>query len=278
MPPPPDAPLAGQSLAGQSLAGLPLVGQSLAGLHAVVTGASRGIGAATARHLAMRGARVSVLARGLDALGELAGELPDAQAFACDVTDPDSISRAFAALGERGAVDILVNNAGAADSAPFLKSDTALFRRMFAVNVESAVMCTQAVLPAMLKAGSGRIVNVASTSGLTGYAYVSAYAAAKHALVGLTRSLALEVAKSGVTVNAVCPGFTETDIVRNTIDTIIAKTGRSADQALAELTRHNPQGRLVQPDEVAAAIAWLCLPDSRSVTGQSIIIAGGELN
>ncbi len=256
----------------------PLPEPPLAGLGAVVTGASRGIGAATARHLAGLGARVSLLARSLGALSEIAAELPGASAFACDVTDPDSIARAFAAAAELGPIDILVNNAGAAESAPFLKSDAALFRRMFAVNVESAVHCTRAALPAMLKAGSGRIVNVASTSGLTGYAYVSAYAAAKHALVGLTRSLALEVAKSGVTVNAVCPGFTDTDIVRNTIENIVAKTGRSEEQALAELTRHNPQGRLVSPEEVAAAIGWLCLPASRSVTGQSIVIAGGELS
>jgi NAD(P)-dependent dehydrogenase (short-subunit alcohol dehydrogenase family) len=255
-----------------------LAGQSLAGMHAVVTGASRGIGAATARHLAMRGAAVSLLARSMDALRALEEELPDSAAFACDVTDRDSIRRAFAGAGDRGAIDILVNNAGAAESAPFLKSDAAMFRRMFAVNVESAVHCMQAVLPTMIKTGSGRVVNIASTSGVTGYAYVAAYAAAKHALVGLTRSLALEFAKSGVTVNAVCPGFTDTDIVRNSVETIVAKTGRSGEQALAELTRHNPQGRLVQPEEVAAAVGWLCLPESRSVTGQSIIIAGGELN
>jgi NAD(P)-dependent dehydrogenase (short-subunit alcohol dehydrogenase family) len=251
--------------------------QPLAGLHAVVTGASRGIGAATARHLAGLGARVSLIARSVAPLRQLADALPDAAAFACDVTDPDSIARSFAALRDRGAVAILVNNAGAAESAPFLKSDAALFRRMFAVNVDSVVHCAQAALPGMIAAGFGRIVNVASTSGLVGYPYVTAYTAAKHAVVGLTRALALEVAKSGVTVNAVCPGFTDTDIVRNSVETIVAKTGRSPEQARAELTRHNPQGRLVQPDEVAAAVGWLCMASSGAVTGQAIVVAGGEV-
>ncbi len=249
----------------------------LAGLHAVVTGASRGIGAATARHLAGMGATLTLLARSLEPMRDLAAALPGAAALACDVTDAGSVADAFARAAERGPVSILVNNAGAAESAPFLKSDAALFRRMFAVNVESMALCAQAALPGMLAAGFGRIVTVASTAGLVGYAYVGAYAAAKHAAIGLTRSLALEIAQSGVTVNAVCPGFTDTDIVRNSIATIVAKTGRSEIQALAELTRHNPQGRLVQPDEVAAAIGWLCLRSSGSVTGQSIAVAGGEV-
>jgi NAD(P)-dependent dehydrogenase (short-subunit alcohol dehydrogenase family) len=241
----------------------------LAGLHAIVTGASRGIGAEIARHLAGLGAELSLVARDTAALDALAATLAGARVFACDVADADAVSRVFAAAQERGPAAILINNAGAAESAPF--------RRMFAVNFNSVVQCTQAVMPGMLKMKFGRIVNIASTSGLTGYPYVSAYTAAKHAVVGLTRAVALEVAKSGVTVNAVCPGFTETDIVKNAIENIVAKTGRGEAEALAELTRHNPQGRLIQPDEVAAAVGWLCLPSSRSITGQSIVVAGGEL-
>jgi NAD(P)-dependent dehydrogenase (short-subunit alcohol dehydrogenase family) len=249
----------------------------LAGLHAIVTGASRGIGAEIARHLAGLGAELSLVARDTAALDALAATLAGARVFACDVADADAVSRVFAAAQERGPAAILINNAGAAESAPFLKSDADLFRRMFVVNFNSVVQCTQAVMPGMLKMKFGRIVNIASTSGLTGYPYVSAYTAAKHAVVGLTRAVALEVAKSGVTVNAVCPGFTETDIVKNAIENIVAKTGRGEAEALAELTRHNPQGRLIQPDEVAAAVGWLCLPSSRSITGQSIVVAGGEL-
>jgi NAD(P)-dependent dehydrogenase (short-subunit alcohol dehydrogenase family) len=242
-----------------------------------VTGASRGIGAAIARHLAALGAEVGLLSRNRMLLEELAQTVPGTSAFPCDVSDPDAVRRVFAEISSRGPVAILVNNAGAAESAPFLKSEAALFERMFAVNFSPTVQCMRAVLPEMLRLGFGRVVNIASTSGLTGYSYVSAYTASKHAVIGLTRAVALEVARSGVTVNAVCPGFTETDIVKDTIDNIVAKTGRSAAEALAELTRHNPQGRLVQPDEIAAAVGWLCLPSSRSITGQSIVVAGGEL-
>jgi NAD(P)-dependent dehydrogenase (short-subunit alcohol dehydrogenase family) len=175
------------------------------------------------------------------------------------------------------APSVLVNNAGAAESAPFSRTDVDLLERMLAVNVKGAFLCTQAVLPAMLAAKYGRIVNIASTAGLTGYAYVSAYVAAKHALVGFTRALALETAKSGVTVNAVCPGFTDTDLVARSVQTIAAKTGRSPDEARAELAKTNPMGRLVTPQEVAAAVGFLCLPDAAAVTGQAIVVAGGEV-
>jgi NAD(P)-dependent dehydrogenase (short-subunit alcohol dehydrogenase family) len=252
--------------------------QPLNGYHAVVTGASRGIGAAIVRHLAGLGAQISLVARGMGALETVARTLPGAAAFACDVADPAAVARVFATIGERSAVAILINNAGAAESAPFMKTDPALFSRMLSANLDTSIHCTQAVLPGMLKSGFGRIVNIASTAGLAGYPYISAYAVAKHAVIGLTRALALEVATSGVTVNAVCPGFTETDMVKRTIDNIVAKTGRDEVAARAELTRRNPQGRLVQPDEVAAAVGWLCLPSSRSVTGQSIVVAGGEIN
>ncbi len=182
-----------------------------------------------------------------------------------------------AARGGFGPVHLLVNNAGQAHSAPFAKTSIELWRQMLDVNLTGSFLCSQAALPDMLAAGFGRIVNVASTAGLVGYQYVSAYVASKHGVIGLTRSLALELARKPVTVNAVCPGYTETDIVAGTIANIAAKTGRSAEQARAELTRSNPQGRLVQPQEVANAVAWLCLPGSEAITGQAISVSGGEV-
>jgi NAD(P)-dependent dehydrogenase (short-subunit alcohol dehydrogenase family) len=195
-----------------------------------------------------------------------------------DVTDPESVKKAFdSARGRFGEIAILVNNAGQAASAPFLKTDPALWRRMIAVNLDGTFHCTQAVLAGMLAAGWGRIINIASTAGVTGYGYVTAYCAAKHGVVGLTRALAVEVATKGVTVNAVCPGFTDTDIVREAVANIVAKTGRTAEQAQAELASRNPQKRLVRPEEVANAAVWLCLPGSEAITGQAIAVAGGEL-
>jgi NAD(P)-dependent dehydrogenase (short-subunit alcohol dehydrogenase family) len=174
-------------------------------------------------------------------------------------------------------VDILVNNAGQAASAPFGRTDDALWQRMLDVNLTGAYHCIQAALPGMVDAGWGRIVNVASTAGLTGYRYVAAYCAAKHGLVGLTRALALEVAGRGVTVNAVCPGYTETDIVADAVANIVRTTGRSEEQARAGLAAANPQGRLVRPGEVAHAVAWLCMPGAAAMNGQAIAVAGGEV-
>ncbi|MET0323051.1 MAG: SDR family NAD(P)-dependent oxidoreductase, partial [Duganella sp.] len=189
-----------------------------------------------------------------------------------------SVEAGFAAAARRfGPVDILVNNAGQAASGPFVKTDAALWQRMLDVNLGGVFHCTQAALPAMLDAGWGRIVNVASTAGLTGYRYAAAYTAAKHGVVGLTRALALEVATQGVTVNAVCPGYTDTDIVRDAVANIVAKTGRTAAQARSALAAANPQQRLVQVDEVANAVAWLCLPASGAMNGQAIAVAGGEV-
>ena len=164
-----------------------------------------------------------------------------------------------------------------AESAPFAKSDAALFRRMMDVNFMGVVHAMQAVLPSMRDRPYGRIVAVASTAGLKGYAYVSAYSAAKHAVVGLVRSLALELAARGVTVNAVCPGFTDTDLLAGSIDNIMKKTGRSHEQAVAELAKHNPQGRLVTPAEVADTVLWLCGEGAGAITGQAIAVAGGEI-
>jgi NAD(P)-dependent dehydrogenase (short-subunit alcohol dehydrogenase family) len=235
---------------------------SLQGKHALVTAGTRGIGAAIVDSLRSYGARVTVLGRTAPA---------DVQA---DVTDPHAVARAFESAGP---IDILINNAGQASSAPFLKTDLELWRRMLAVNLDGVFYCTQAALPRMLEAGWGRVVNIASTAGLTGYGYVSAYCAAKHGVIGLTRALALEVATKNITVNAVCPGFTETDMLAGAVDNIVAKTGRTLEQARAELASKNPQRRLVQPAEVANAVAWLCLPGSESITGQAIAVAGGEV-
>ncbi|ALK96935.1 3-hydroxyacyl-CoA dehydrogenase [Massilia sp. WF1] len=248
---------------------------TLSGKHAVVTGASRGIGLAIARSLAEQGARVTLMARDAAALEAAAGQLGAAAAWQlADVADQASVAAAF----ERaGTVDILVNNAGQASSSPFLRTDEALWQGMLEVNLTGAYRCIQAALPSMLEARWGRIVNVASTAGLTGYRYVAAYCAAKHGLVGLTRALALELATKGITVNAVCPGYTETDIVREAIANIVRKTGRTEAQARAELAAANPQGRLVQPEEVAHAVTMLCMPAAAAMNGQAIAVAGGEV-
>ncbi len=252
--------------------------EALAGRHAVVTGAGRGIGAAIAASLARLGASVTLMGRHQGRLEEQADALPTAWAIPCDVTDEGAVGEAFRrAAAQAGDPDILVNNAGAALSAPLAKTTLETFRAMIEVNLTGAFLCSRAVLPAMLAAGSGRIVNVASTAGLKGYAYVAAYCAAKHGLVGLTRALALETAAKGITVNAVCPGYAETDMVKEAVAKISAKTGRSEADSRAELEKCNPQGRLVRPEEVAAAVSWLCRSDSAAVTGQAIAVCGGEV-
>ena len=253
----------------------------LDGRHALVTGGGRGIGAAIARALLEHGARVTITGRDRAALAATVAELSALGEIGCkamNVTSAASVAQAFAAAEARlGPVTVLVNNAGQAASSPFLKTREDVWNGMLAVNLTGTWHCIRVALPAMLDARWGRIVNVASTAGLTGYGYVSAYCAAKHGVVGLTRSLALEVAAKGVTVNAVCPGYTETDIVREAVANIVAKTGRSEEQALAELAAANPQGRLVQPEEVADAVAWLCMPAAGAMNGQSIAVAGGEV-
>lgn len=254
---------------------------NLEGKHALVTGASRGIGLAIARQLLAQGARVTLAGRDTATLAKAASSLRDAEnvaSVAFDVSDEKSVADGFAcAAAHFGPIDILVNNAGQAGAAPFVKTDIALWQRMLDVNLTGAFLCTQATLPDMLQAGWGRIVNIASTAGLTGYRYVSAYCAAKHGLVGLTRALALEVAAGGVTVNAVCPGFTDTDMVGEAVANIVARTGRSEQQARDTLAAGNPQLRLVQPEEVAHAVAWLCAPESSAMNGQAIAVAGGEV-
>jgi 3-hydroxybutyrate dehydrogenase len=239
--------------------------------HAVVTGGGSGIGAAIARRLLAEGLRVTLMGRSLERLQHACAELGDVAVQACDVADEASVSAAFAAVGD---VDVLVNNAGQVETAPLARTSFELWQRMLNVNLTGTFLCSRAVLPAMLARQQGHIVNVASTAALKGYAYVAAYCAAKHGVLGLTRALALEVAAKGVTVNAVCPGYTETDIVAQAIENIVAKTGRTPQQARAELAQVNPQARLIEPQEVAATVAWLV--GAASVNGQAIAVCGGE--
>lgn len=250
----------------------------LHGRHALVTGGTRGIGLAIARRLIADGATVTILGRNAVRAEQTAREIGAAGFAVADVTDRDALIAALRACEEmHGSVAILVNNAGQAESSPFLKTPPERFERMFSVNLMSIVNACHAVLPGMIAVGDGRIVNVASTAGLKGYRYVSAYVAAKHAVIGLTRSLALETAENGVTVNAVCPGFADTDLVRESVARIREKTGREEADIIADMVRDNPQKRLIDPNEVADAVAWLAGDAARSVTGQAIAVAGGEV-
>lgn len=254
---------------------------ALSGRHVLVTGGSRGIGASIALALAAEGAKVSLLGRDAARLAEVAagaGGTGRALAIAADVTEAAAVRAAFAtARRQFGPVHILINNAGQAAAAKFTETDEALWNRIIGVNLTGTYLCTRQAVPDMLQAGFGRIVNIASIAGLRSAAYISAYATSKHAVIGFTRSLALEYATRNITVNAVCPGYTDTDMVTRAVDNIMKKTGRSESEAMATLTATNPQGRLIAPAEVSNAVLWLCRPGTESVTGQSIVLAGGEV-
>jgi NAD(P)-dependent dehydrogenase (short-subunit alcohol dehydrogenase family) len=252
---------------------------SLVGSHAVVTGGGTGLGAAIARALDQAGAAVTLVGRREDRLREVADGLQRRPVVAsADVTDPDAIARAFeGARAVHGPITILVNNAGVAATSPFGKLDAATWRSVMAVNLDALFHTCQLALPDLRAAANGRIINIASTAGLKGYAYTSAYGAAKHGAIGLTRALAAEFARTNLTVNAVCPGFCETDLVTEAVATIVEKTGRTAVAAREELVRFNPQGRMIDPAEVASAVLWICRPENRSYNGQSLAVAGGEV-
>ncbi len=252
----------------------------LADRHALITGAGTGIGAATAVALSAAGAAVSLAGRRATPLQEVAANLARASAIVVDVTrEADTLAMVAAARAAHGPIDILVANAGAAESAPVAKLDLAHWQRMLDVNLTGAFLTVKAALPDLTRKGAaaGRIVLIASTAGLKGYPYVAAYCAAKHGMVGLARALAAELAATGVTVNAVCPGFTETPMLTASLANIAARTGRSPAEAEARLRRLNPQGRFVKPAEVADTVLWLCTSGTQAVTGQAISVSGGEV-
>ena len=251
----------------------------LNGKTALITGGGRGIGREIALTFARHGARIAVSARSVEQVEQVASEIGNnAIALVCDVADSESVTRMFSDMRERlGDADILVNNAGIAESATFVNTTDELWHRHLSINLSGTFYCTRAGLPAMLKKGWGRVINVASIAAKTGAPYVAAYTASKHGVLGLTRTIALEVATTGVTVNAICPGYVDTEMVSRGIDQITKKTGRTAEEALDSLKKMSPQNRLVTPEEVAAVALLLASDEGRGINGQGINVDGGTV-
>ncbi len=249
---------------------------NLAGKQALVTGGGRGIGAAIATALAAAGARVTVCGRGAADVQAVAAVI-GGRGLVADLTDRASTDALIAAVVESGGADILVNNAGAAESAPLERTTDAIWDRIMELDATAPFRLTRALVPGMVKAGWGRVVNIASNAGVTGYAYSAAYCAAKHAMVGWTRSLAVDLARTGVTLNAICPGWVETRMVEEAVARIAAKTGRSEAEARSSLAGMSPQRRMIQPDEVAYTAVMLCAEGARGIHGQTLVIDGGAV-
>jgi 3-hydroxybutyrate dehydrogenase len=251
---------------------------------ALITGGGRGIGRAIAIAFAQEGAQVVVAARTLEQVEEVAREVTDqfssnALPVVCDVSDVQSVEKMFVEIAERfgRGPDILVNNAGIAESAPLTKTDNELWHRILAVNLSGTFYCTRAAVPQMIERGWGRVINIASIAGKTGAPYIAAYSASKHGVLGLTRSVALEVAMKGITVNAICPGYVDTDMTTRGIENITKKTRLSADEAMDSLKQMSPQNRIIEPEEVAALALLLASEDGRGINGQAINVDGGSV-
>ena len=265
-------------ITGNMFSNKPLDGQ-----HAIITGGSRGIGASIAEYLARLGANISLTGRTEKTLVKQKKALEKNYGIKVHTAIGDmgselDVKKCFEDIkSSMGLTQILINNAGIGKSAPFHRLDSSLWNEVIGLNLTGTFLCTQQVFSDMREAGYGRIVNISSTVGLRGYPYIAAYCASKHGVVGLTRTLALETIKKGITVNAICPGYTDTDLVSEAVDSIVDKTGKDRDEIQTEIDNMSPMGRMGEPEEVAEATAWICLPSSASITGQAIVIAGGAV-